>query len=153
MSFSGSYVTKSFVSELWSGIHAFGTDTFKMALYTSSATLNESTTAYSATNEASGTGYSAGGAALSGFVLTQFSTMNGTITSVTFSNPSWPGASFTARGALIYNSSKANRAFMVLDFGADKTASGTTFTVQFPPNTANTALVTVQVMPNPLPPR
>lgn len=150
MSFTGSYITNSFIAELWGGTHVFGTDTFKIALYTSSATLNAATTAYSATNETSGTGYTAGGAVLSGFTLTQFSTLNGTVTTITFANPSWASSTFTARGGLIYNSSKANRSVMVLDFGSDHSSNGTTFTVQMPPNTANTALITSQVLPNPL---
>lgn len=151
MSFTGSYITNSFLSELFGGIHVFGTDTFKIALYTSSATLDATTTAYSATNEAAGAGYAAGGMALSGYALSTFSTANGYITAITFSNPTWAAVTLTARGALIYNSNKANRAVMVLDFGADKTKAAANFTIQMPPVTANTALIRMSVVPNPLP--
>lgn len=151
MSFTGSYIANSFLSELFGGTHVFGTDTFKIALYTSSATLDATTTAYSATNEAAGAGYVAGGMALSGYSLSTFSTANGYIVTVTFANPTWTAATLTARGALIYNSSKANRAVMVLDFGADKTKTAADFTIQMPPVTANTSLIRMSVVPNPLP--
>jgi len=126
----------SFKQESWLGIHDLDTDTLKLALYTASATLNASTTVYSVTDEISGVGYTAGG-----IVLTNVQVLlSGTTAYVTFDNPAWTGASFTARGALIYNSTKADRAIAVLDFGSDKTASGT-FTIQLPAATASSALL------------
>lgn len=150
MSFTGSYITNSFLTELYQAIHDFTVDTFNIALYTSSATMDATTTAYSATNETAGAGYAAGGAALAGAALTTYSTQNGFIVTVTFTSPTWAAATFTARGALIYNASKANRSVYVLDFGADKTKSGTPFTVIIPTG-ANTALIRNQAVPNPLP--
>jgi hypothetical protein len=126
----------SFKQESWLGIHDLDTDTLKLALYTASATLNASTTVYSVTDEISGAGYTAGG-----IVLTNVQVLlSGTTAYVTFDNPVWTGASFTARGALIYNSTKADRAIAVLDFGSDKTASGT-FTIQLPAANASSALL------------
>ena len=126
----------SFKQESWLGIHDLDTDVLKMALYTASADLSQATTVYTPTNETSGLGYISGGIPLTGVQVL----LSGTTAYVTFNNPVWSGASFTCRGALIYNSSKANRAIAVLDFGADKTASGT-FVVQLPAATATTALL------------
>jgi hypothetical protein len=128
--------------EILTGIHNFtnGTgDAFKIALYTAAATLGASTTAYSTTDEISGTGYSAGGAALT----TVTPTSSGTTAIVDFVDVSWSSATFTARGALIYNSSKANRAVGVLDFGSDKSVTGGTFTIIFPAATAADALIRI----------
>jgi len=126
----------SFKQESWLGIHDLDTDTLKLALYTASATLNASTTVYAVTDEISGAGYTAGG-----IVLTNVQVLlSGTTAYVTFDNPVWTGASFTARGALIYNSTKADRAIAVLDFGSDKTTSGT-FTIQLPAANASSALL------------
>lgn len=132
----------SFKVDLLTGTHNFtnGTgDTFKMALYTSSANIGASTTAYSSTNEVTGTGYSAGGNTLT----TVTPTSSGTTALVDFADTSWSSASFTARGALIYNSSKSNKAVGVLDFGSDKTVSGGTFTVQFPTPDASNAIIRI----------
>lgn len=126
--------TTSFKLELYQAIHNFTADTFKIALYTASANLNEATTAYSTDNEVSGPGYTAGGIALTGIVL---GSENYTAY-VNFANAVF-GASVTARCALIYNSSKANRSVAVLDFGADKTS--TNFTVTMPATTASAALI------------
>jgi O-acetylhomoserine/O-acetylserine sulfhydrylase-like pyridoxal-dependent enzyme len=126
----------SFKAECYQGIHDLLNDTIKMALYISTADLGASTTAYTATGETSGTGYSAGGAVMSGVTINT----DGSTAYVNFSNVVWNPAAFTARGALIYNASKANRAIAVLDFGADKTPA-TTFTVSMPANTANSALI------------
>ena len=104
--------TTSFKKELYEGIHDLVTDTLKMALYTSSADLNQDTTVYSATNEITGTGYSAGGNVVTGATVSS----SGTTAYVNFSNVIWDPASFTARCALLYNSSKANRSIAVLDF-------------------------------------
>lgn len=132
-------VCTSFKSELLIGTHIFGTDTLYIALYQSSATLGASTTAYTVTGEASGTGYVAGGKALTSVTVTT----SGTTVYVTFANPSWAGSSITARGALIYNSSKANRAIATIDFGADKTTSGTTFTINLPTADATNAIIRI----------
>ena len=126
----------SFKQESWLGIHDLDTDVLKMALYTAAADLSQATTAYTPTGEVSGTGYTAGGETITGAQVL----LSGTTAYVTFDNPTWANASFVCRGALIYNTSKANRAIAVLDFGADKTASGT-FTVQLPAATAAAALL------------
>jgi hypothetical protein len=126
----------SFKQESWLGIHDLDTDVLKMALYTSAASLGADTTVYTLTGETSGTGYTAGGEILTNVQVL----LSGTTAYVTFDNPAWPGSSFVTRGALIYNTSKADRAIAVLDFGADKTA-GPNFTVQLPVATATTALL------------
>ena len=126
----------SFKQESWLGIHDLDTDVLKMALYTASADLSQATTVYTPTGETSGSGYISGGIPLTNVQVL----LSGTTAYVTFDNPVWSGASFVCRGALIYNSSEANRAIAVLDFGSDKTASGT-FTVQLPAATATTALL------------
>jgi hypothetical protein len=126
----------SFKQESWLGIHDLDTDVLKMALYTAAADLSQATTVYTPTGEAVGTGYISGGIPLTGVQVL----LSGTTAYVTFNNPTWANASFTCRGALIYNSSKANRAIAVLDFGADKTANGM-FTVQLPAATAAAALL------------
>jgi len=113
-------------------------DTFKIALYTSAASLDDSTPAYTPTGEASGGNYVAGGAVLSGAAVA----LSNGVAYMTFANPSWTGA-ITARGALIYNVSKANRAIAILDFGSNKQSSAT-FTVQMPAASADTALVRVK---------
>lgn len=126
----------SFKQESWLGIHDLDTDTLKLALYTASANLSQSTTVYTPTGEVVGTGYLPGGIPITGAQVL----LSGTTAYVTFDNPVWANASFTCRGGLIYNETKANRAIAVLDFGADKTASGT-FTIQMPAATATTALL------------
>jgi hypothetical protein len=128
--------TTSFKAELYQGIHVLTTDVIKIALYTANANLNADTTAYSASNEASGGNYVAGGAILT--PVTVSSSTSDATAYVGFPNYSWTGA-ITARCALIYNSSKANRAIAVLDFGSDKTS--TTFTITMPANTSTTALI------------
>ncbi len=126
----------SFKQESWLGIHDLDTDTLKMALYTANANLSQATTVYTAADEVVGAGYTAGGEVLTGAQVL----LSGTTAYLTFNNPVWSGASFVCRGALIYNASEANRAIAVIDFGADKTASGT-FTVQLPAATAAAALL------------
>ncbi len=128
--------TTSFKQELYEAIHNFTTDTFKIALYTANATLNQDTTAYTSTGEITGTGYTATGQTL---LNPTVNASDGTAY-ISFDNPSWTSASFTARGALIYNSSKANRSVAVLDFGSDKTTTST-FTITFPANTATSAII------------
>ena len=130
----------SFKEELLKGVHDFENDTFKMALYTSSATLGASTTAYTVTNEVSGTGYTAGGQDLDSPTVT----LSGTTAFVDFADETWAGASITARGALIYNSTAAgNPAVAVFDFGADKTSTAGDFVVQFPTADASNAVIRI----------
>jgi hypothetical protein len=126
----------SFKQESWLGIHNLPVDTLKLALYTASANLSQSTTVYTPTGEVVGTGYLPGGIPITGVQVL----LSGTTAYVTFNNPVFANASFTCRGGLIYNETEANRAIAVLDFGADKTASGT-FTIQMPAATATTALL------------
>jgi hypothetical protein len=126
----------SFKQESWLGIHDLDTDTLKLALYTASANLSQSTTVYTPTGEVVGTGYLPGGIPITGAQVL----LSGTTAYLTFNNPVFANASFTCRGGLIYNESKANRAIAVLDFGSDKTASGT-FTIPMPAATATTALL------------
>ena len=132
-------VCTSFKKELLEGIHIFGTHTFNIALYTSAATLNADTTVYSTDNEVSGTGYSAGGVALSDVTV---SSGDG-VGFVDFSDATWASSSFTARGALIYNATQGNKAVMVLDFGDNKTSNNSTFTVGMPANTSTAALIRI----------
>ncbi len=132
-------VCDSYTQELFSGTHT-NTDTYKIALYTSTATLSAATTVYAATNEVSGTGYTAGGVALSGFA-TSIDTGVSILDFTT--DPSWTTATITARGALIYNSSKTNKAVAVLDFGSDISSTAGTFTVQFPAATAAAGLIRI----------
>lgn len=127
----------SFKQQLLNAVHNFSTDTFKIALYVASADLGASTTVYTASGEVSGAGYSPGGIALT---VNPTPTVSGT-TALTSFNTAVFNAALTARGALIYNASKANAAVLVLDFGADKTMSN--FTVEFPPATANSAIVRI----------
>jgi len=127
--------TTSFKAECWQAIHNLLGDTLKMALYTNAASLDETTTAYTAVNEVVAVGYTAGGIALTG---AQIGT-SGFTAFAGFDTPSFTG-SITARYSLIYNSSQADRSVLVLDFGADKT-SVNNFTVTMPAFTATTALL------------
>jgi len=137
MAFTGNYSCNTLRSGLANGTINLSTDTFRLALYTNAATLDETTTAYTTTGEASGGNYSAGGQVVTATVSSE-ATASGSVVYVTFSNPSWTGQ-ITARGALIYKAG-ANGAVCVLDFGNDKTSSST-FTVQMPANTATSALI------------
>lgn len=129
----------SFKEELLQGIHDFSTDTFKIALYTSASNLSASTTAYTASNEASGAGYTAGGNTLTGASVS----LSSGIAYVSFSDTTWSASSITARGALIYNSSKANRAVAVFVFGEDKTTSSGNFEIQFPAANPTDAVIRI----------
>lgn len=127
---------------LLKGLHNFsnpGGHTFKIALYDSSAVLGAQTTAYSSTDEITGTGYVAGGATLTSVTPTS----DGNVGIATFSNVSWPGATFTANGALIYNASSSNAAVAVLAFGSDKSVSNGTFQITFPTANSTSAIVRV----------
>jgi len=131
-----------FKVNLLKGLENFNTGTtytYKIALYTASATLNAATLVYTSDNEVTGTGYTAGGNVLAPTVPT--SSINSTTAFVSFANVTWSPASFTARGALIYNST-TGAAVAVLDFGADKTAT-TTFTVTFPTADASNAIIRI----------
>ena len=139
----------SFKVEILNGIHAFGTtmvrgattaDTFKIALYTSSASLDDTTTAYSATNEVSGTGYSAGGNTLT---VSQVPTSTGTTAFLDFADTTWSSATITANGALIYNSSQSDKAVAVLAFGGDKTSTNGDFTIVFPTADSSNAIIRI----------
>lgn len=132
-------MTTSFKSDILKGDQDLLVDTLKIALYTSNATIDASTTAYTTSYEITGTGYTAGGKTLTGATVNT----SGTTAYVSFTNVSWTGASFTARGALIYNSSQANKSVAVLDFGADKTVTASTFTIQFPNNDATSAVIRI----------
>ena len=136
----------SFKVELLNGIHAFGTtvargdttaDTFKIALFTSSATLGATTTAYSVTNEVSGTGYTAGGNTLTVVAPTS----SGTTAFTDFNDTTWSTATITANGALIYNDTQGDKAVAVLAFGADKSSTAGDFTIQFPAADASNAII------------
>lgn len=126
-------------AEFLGGVHDLDTDTIKIALFNSSATLGASTTAYSTTNEVSGTGYTAGGNTLTSPSIT----LDGTTAIVDFADSVWSSSTITARGALIYNASKSNKAIAVLDFGADKTSNGGDFTVVMPAAAAATAIIRI----------
>ena len=139
--------TTSFKVELLQAVHNFGPttpNTFKIALYTAAADIGPTTTAYTATNEVVGTGYTAGGNTL--VISTDPTSGNNTASIptafVSFSNTSWASSSITARGALIYNSTQGNKSVAVLDFGADKTSTST-FTVQFPAVTDTSAIIRI----------
>jgi len=133
----------SFKVELLQGIHNFTTstgDVFKLALYTSTATLDATTTVYSATNEVANTGsYTAGGGSLTNVTPTS----TGTTSFTDFADISFTTVTLTARGALIYNSTDSNKAVCVLDFGSDKTATNGTFTVQFPTADSTNAIIRI----------
>lgn len=134
-------VTNSFKKELLEAKHDFrnpGGHTFKLALYTSAATLNKSTTVYSSSNEVANSGsYAAGGGALTAVSPA----LDGDVAIIDYADLAFTAATITARGALIYNTSQANAAVQVLDFGADKTSTAGTFTITFPAPAAATAIL------------
>jgi hypothetical protein len=140
--------TTSFKVELPQGIHNFGPvspDTFKVALYTASANLNAATTIYTTADEVVGAGYSAGGNTLviSVTPIASNNSSNVPTSYWSFANSTWTNATFTARGALIYNSTEGNKSVVVLDFGSDKTVSNDTFQIIFPAPDANSAIVRI----------
>ena len=147
----GQTLATSFKVEILDGIHNFGVgvirattaaDTFKIALYTTLATLNSTTTVYTTQDEVTGTGYTAGGNTL---VISQAptSTNTETVAWLNFENSSWANASFSADGALIYNSTQGNKAVAVLNFGSTKTTTNQTFTVTFPASTSSAAIIRI----------
>ena len=149
MAFSGNFMCTSFKKELLYGAHDFDAstgDTFKIALYTSSATMTAATTAYATTNETSGTAYVAGGEALTKVDPV----ISGTTALTDFSDETWSTATITARGALIYNTTPnttsialTNPSVVVLDFGSDKTSTAGDFTVVFPTADASNAIIRI----------
>lgn len=147
MAFSGNYMVTSFKQQVLEGVHDFratGGDTFKLALYTNSATFNAATTAYTSTNEVGDSGtYSAGGG-----TLTKVNpTTSGTTAFTDFADLSFTSATITARGALLYNTTPThtytNPVCLVLDFGADKSSTSGTFTIQFPTADATNAVLRI----------
>jgi hypothetical protein len=141
MSFTGNFTCNVFKTGLLNGTFNFTSGAYKMALYTNAATLDATTTAYTATGEATGGSYSAGGQSL---VIAQTPTVGssgGTTAYISFNNVVWTGA-ITARGALIYLASDGLPAVCVLDFGNDKSSSST-FTVQFPAITNTSAIIRI----------
>jgi hypothetical protein len=143
MAFSGNFMCTSFKKELMEAKHNFllsGGNTFKLAMYTNSASFTAATTAYTATNEVSGTGYSAGGGTLTRIDPSS----SGTTAFTSFSDLTFSTATVTARGALIYNdTASGDPTVIVLDFGADKTSTAGDFTIQFPTADASTAIIRI----------
>jgi hypothetical protein len=130
-------IPTSFKTEILSGVHE-AADTYKIALYTSAATLGATTTVYSTINEVVGAGYTAGGATLTGFNVTA----SGTTAILDWTtDPSWASATITARGALIYNSTQSGKAVYVMDFGSDISSTNGTFTVTLPTPDASNGLI------------
>lgn len=144
MAFTGNFMCTSFKQELMVGTHNFTAstgDTFKLALYTNSASFTAATTAYTATNEVANSGsYAAGGGALTNVTPTT----SGTTALTDFDDLEFTSATITARGALIYNSTASgDPTVAVLDFGADKTSTTGTFTIQFPTADASNAIIRI----------
>ena len=136
-------LTDTFKQDCLDGAQNLGSggNTLKIAVYTSSASLGATTTAYATTNEVSGTGYTAGGVTLSSQAVAYDSSNN--VAYFDAADPSWSSATITARGALIYNNTKSNASIAVLDFGSDFSSSNGTFQVQFPSAAHNTALIRI----------
>jgi len=136
-------VCNTFKSEILGAVHDFDSGSgqvFKLALYSSAATLDANTTVYSSSDEVSNTGqYSAGG----GVLASQQVSLDGSVAIVDFADLSFTGVTLTARGALIYNTSASNKSVCVLDFGSDKTATSGTFTIQFPAFTSAAAILRI----------
>jgi len=140
MAFSGNFMCTSFKKELMTATHNFTNstgNTFKLALYTNSASFTAATTAYTTSNEVSGSGYSAGGSALTNVTPTTSST-----TALTdFADLTFSTATVTARGCMIYNDTQSDKACAIIDFGGDKTSTAGDFTVVFPSPTATGAII------------
>lgn len=140
--------TTSFKVELLQAVHNFGPtspNTFKVALYTGAANIGPATTVYTTTGEVTGTGYTAGGNTLTISVSPTSGNNTGSVPTayISFNNTSWTSATFTCRGALIYNATQGNKSVAVLDFGSDKTVSNDTFQIIFPTPDANSAIVRI----------
>jgi hypothetical protein len=135
-------LTNSFKQEMLQAGQNLATDTLRMALYTALSDIGSLTTVYTTANEVVGTGYVAGGVAVTGATISTDTTgPNAGTVYVDFNDVAWPGANFTARGALIYNVTRSNKTVAVLDFGSDKTFSAVSNTVVMPVNSATTALI------------
>jgi len=135
-------LTNSFKQEMLQAGQNLATDTLRMALYTAFSDIGPLTTVYTTSIEVTGTGYTAGGVTITGVTITTDTTgPNAGTVYVDFNNVAWPGASFVARGALIYNVTQGNASVAVLDFGSDKTFTSANNTVTLPVNTATTALI------------
>jgi hypothetical protein len=135
-------LTNSFKQEMLQAGQNLATDTLRMALYTALSDIGSLTTVYTTANEVVGTGYVAGGVAVTGATISTDTTgPNAGTVYVDFADVSWPGANFVARGALIYNVTRSNKSVAVLDFGSDKTFSAVSNTVTMPVNSATTALI------------
>ena len=132
-----SAICNSYKKELLDGVHA-AADTYKIALFTDAATLGAATTAYATTNEITGSGYTAGGKSLTGFATG----LDGSTAYLTFTDIVWTSATITARGCLIYNSSKSNKAVAAFDFGGNISSTNGDFTVDFP-GTGATSLIRI----------
>ena len=128
----------SFKQEILNGVHNLPTDSLKMALYNGSASLDHTTTVYSSTNEVTGTGYTAGGTAVTATVNLQSG-----VATVDFSTVSWPTSTITAYGAMIYNTSHSNKAVAVISFGGAQSTTGTTFQVQSPSTGPTTSAIRI----------
>jgi len=143
MAFSGNFMCTSFKKELLEGVHNFlnsGGDTFKIALYTNSASFTAATTAYTTTNEVTGTNYTAGGNTLTRVDPAS----SGTTAFTDFADTTWASSTITARGAIIYNDTAAgNPAVVILDFGSDKTSTNGDFKVVFPAADASNAIIRI----------
>ena len=140
MAFTGNYSCNTLRSGLVNGTINFATDTFRLALYTNTATLDATTTAYTTVGEASGGNYVAGGQIVTATISSQ-TTSTGSTTYINFSSPAWTGA-ITARAALIYKAGD-NGAVCVLDFGEDKIVTGNNLTITFPTNDASSAIIRI----------
>jgi len=142
MAFTGSYICTSFYTGMLNGVFDFSTDTFRLALYDNTATLTEATTAYTLTGElATAGGYTAGGETTAASVTTT-TTPNGVVVMIDFADVTWAAATFTTRGALLYDDTAAgNPAIAVLDFGTNQTRTAQNFVVQFPQPTPNSAFI------------
>lgn len=135
-------IVNSFKAELAQGVHDFTAstgDVFKLALFTSSASLDASTTVYTTSGEVTGTGYTAGGNTLTNVTPV----MSGTTCIIDFADTSWTSSSLTARGALLYNSTEGNKAVAVFDFGSDRISTSSTFLVSFPTPDASNAVIRI----------
>jgi hypothetical protein len=134
-------LTNSFKEQLLLGMHDFDTDVLKIALYTADAELGPLTPEYTAADEVVGVGYTATGQILTGVTVSLSESLG--IAFVSFDNPTWPAATFTTRGALIYNSSKAGKSIAVLNFGLNQTMLSQQFQIQLPTNDAESALIRI----------
>jgi hypothetical protein len=133
-------LTSSFKYQLLLGVHDFSVDTIKIALYTSSASLDANTTVYTTSGETSGTGYTAGGVTATTVIVA----LSNGVAFVDFDDPTWAGATFTTQGALIYNASKANKSIGVMNFGLIQSMTNQGFQILMPAATSDSALIRIQ---------